>query len=93
MRFFLKILVLVLIAVNVLFYSITIKEGQQVLGKKTSLISNVLQSFEYYVKWILPYWWLIIILASLLLTGLMWRVKKLYGRGRYPSHCFCAIIF
>lgn len=77
MRSFVKIFLVVLIGINVLFYLITIKEGQDVLGKKDSWISNVLQSFEYYVKWVLPYWWLIIILVVLVLTLIVLGVKKL----------------
>jgi hypothetical protein len=68
----------VLIVINFLFYLVTIKEGQEVLGKQNSLIRNVFQSFEYYIKWVLPYWWLIIILVALLLTLILLGVKKLF---------------
>ena len=79
MRSFFKIFAVVLIVINVLFYLITIKEGQEVLGKQGSLIGKVLQSFEYYVMWVLPYWWLIIILVGLVLT-LIVRRKKAFAK-------------
>lgn len=82
MRSFFKIFAVVLIVINVFFYLITIKEGQDVLGKKNSLISNVLQSFEYYVKWVMPYWWLIILLVGLVLTLIVLGIKKLLWRGK-----------
>lgn len=82
MRSFIKIFLVVLIGINVIFYLLTIKEGQDVLGKKDSWISNVLQSFEYYVKWVLPYWWLIIIVVALVLALVVLGVKKLLRRSK-----------
>jgi len=82
MRSFIKIFLGVLIGINVLFYLLTIKEGQDVLGKKDSWISNVLQSFEYYVKWVLPYWWFIIIIVALVLALVVLGVIKLLRRNK-----------
>lgn len=82
MRSFVRIFLATLISINVLFYLITINEGQDVLGKKDSWVGNVLQSFEYYVKWVLPYWWLIIIVVALVLALIVLGVKKLLRRSK-----------
>jgi len=76
MKSFFKIFAIVLIVINVPFYLITIKEGQDVLGKKSYLIGNIFQSFEYYAKWVIPYWWFIIILVCVALTFTALGIKK-----------------
>jgi hypothetical protein len=77
MKFFLKIFAVTLIIINILFYLFTIKEGQEVLGKKETWFGNVVQSFEYYITWVLPYWWFIILIAGIVISFIALGVKKL----------------
>lgn len=43
---------------------------------------DVLNYFEYYTLWVLPYWWLIIILGGLILALIMF-LSNLFLRAAY----------
>ncbi len=41
-------------------------------------ISYIISSIKYFIFWVLPYWWIIIIVGSLILTLLYWLLKKIF---------------
>lgn len=49
-----------------------------------NIFKDMLKSFPYYIKWILPYWWFIIILGALLLAiiGLVLRKGLTFLRNK-----------
>lgn len=36
---------------------------------------DILGSIKYYFTWVLPYWWLIILISSVLLGAIFYRIK------------------
>jgi len=49
-----------------------------------NIFKDILNSFPYYIEWILPYWWLIMLVGALILTiiGLIVRRGLLFLRKR-----------
>ena len=78
---FINVFGIVLIPLNVLLYLMTYSEWQEVLGVKETLVDRVILSFEYYVAWVLPYWWIIIIGVALVLLGLYLAVRRMFNRS------------
>ncbi len=45
-------------------------------------IKDILKSFSYYISWVIPYWWLIIIIGTIVLALLIFGVKAGINRLR-----------
>lgn len=41
-----------------------------------SILRDILKSFPYYIEWILPYWWLIILVGALMLAVLSLIIRQ-----------------
>ena len=41
---------------------------------------DILGSFKYYVSWVLPYWWLMILIGSIVLGALFYGLKIGIGK-------------
>jgi len=42
-----------------------------------NIVSDLADSLKYFVLWVLPYWWIMIIIGAVLLTFLYWILKKI----------------
>lgn len=47
-----------------------------------NIFKDILQSFPYFIEWILPYWWLIIIVGALILALIVLFVRRLFLYAR-----------
>jgi len=36
---------------------------------------DILKSFSYYIGWVIPYWWLIILIGTIVLSVIMFGIK------------------
>ncbi|MNG01274.1 hypothetical protein D3C84_842440 [compost metagenome] len=61
----------------ILFFS-TISEGMKVLG---IVEFNITKSFEYFFLWVIPYWWLILLITSLIIACTTVGIMKLKKRN------------
>ena len=68
-----------LILLLIILYFSTIKEGIEVfqLSKSQQSFSKTM---EYFFLWVIPFWWFILIIASILLAILTKGILKLGGR-------------
>ena len=41
---------------------------------------DILNSIKYYILWVLPYWWLIILVGSLILGAVLFGIKTGIGK-------------
>jgi hypothetical protein len=41
---------------------------------------DIIGSFKYYVLWVLPYWWLMIIIGSIVLGAIIYGIKTGIGK-------------
>lgn len=49
--------------------------------RKTGIwYKDLLESFKYYILWVVPYWWLIIIFGAIIIASIIIVVKKLAGK-------------
>lgn len=49
--------------------------------RKTGIwYKDIIASFKYYVLWALPYWWLIILIGSVVLGLVFYRIKIGIGK-------------
>lgn len=63
-----------LLILLIIFYVATISEGMEVLAVNSFSLTK---SFEYFFLWVIPYWWFILIIISLILTSATIGIKKL----------------
>lgn len=68
MKIYLKHFIVFLIISSLILYFSTIKEGIEVLKLEGGYLKNIGRSFEYFFQWVIPYWWYILIIASLILA-------------------------
>ena len=54
-----------LILIMLILYFATIGEGIENLGLRNY---NFIQSIKYFLLWIIPYWWLMLIISSIILA-------------------------
>lgn len=54
-----------LIVIMLILYCATIGEGMENLGLRHY---NFIQSIKYFSLWIIPYWWLMLIISSIILA-------------------------
>ena len=67
MKIYLKHFLIFLIICSLILYFFTIKEGIDVLKLEGGYFKNIGKTFEYFFQWIIPYWWYILIIISLIL--------------------------
>jgi len=63
-----------LIAIIIILYFLTISEGMKIFGISSYDFSK---SIEYFSFWVIPYWWLVIIIVSVVLALITSGVLKL----------------
>lgn len=68
MKIYLKHFIVFLIVSSLILYFFTIKEGMEVLKLEGGYFKNIGRTFEYFFQWVIPYWWFILIIASLILS-------------------------
>ncbi len=68
MKIYLKHFLVFLIISLLILYFFTIKEGMEVLKLEGGYFKNIGRTFEYFFQWVMPYWWFILIIASLILS-------------------------
>ena len=78
MKKFFKYFLYYLIAFLFVLYITTIKEGMEVFGIKDYYI---LKSFEYFIFWVLPYWWFVVLAAAVLFAIATLSIKKFLIRA------------
>ena len=62
----------------ILFFS-SINEGTEVLGLSENE-KNVQKTFEYFIWWVMPFWWIYLLLASIILSIITVLIKMLICR-------------
>ena len=68
MKIYLKHFIVFIIISSLVLYFSTIKEGIEVFKLEGGYFKNIGKTFEYFFKWVIPYWWYILIIASLILA-------------------------
>ncbi len=68
MKIFIKHFLIILVITSLILYFFTIKEGMEVLKLEGGYFKNIGKTFEYFFLWVIPYWWYILIIASLVLS-------------------------
>lgn len=76
MKKFFKYFLYYLIAFLLILYVTTISEGMEVFGIK-DYWKGIAKSFEYYLFWVLPYWWLTLILVTAVFAIITFVTVKL----------------
>lgn len=63
---------------SLLLYLYSFSEGQDNIGNiQGSLFETLRISFEYYWLWVYPFWWFILLILSIVISGLLYLVLKL----------------
>jgi len=68
---------IILLSIIAYFIGLTDDAFQTVYPSK-NLLSYLMNSLKYFVFWVLPYWWIIILGGSFLITFLYWLLKKIF---------------
>lgn len=68
---------IILLSIIAYFLGLTDDAFQTVYPSK-NLLSYLMNSIKYFVFWVLPYWWIIILGGSFLITFLYWLLKKIF---------------
>jgi hypothetical protein len=71
------IISIIVLSVLAYFLGLTDSAFKQVYPSKNSL-SYLMNSVKYFIFWVLPYGWIIILGGSLLITFLYWLLKKIF---------------
>lgn len=74
MRNILKYSLCYLLAIVIILYVLTINEGMENFGISSY---NFLKSLEYFSFWVIPYWWLVLIIVSVVLSLITSGILKL----------------
>lgn len=78
MKTVIKYTVYYLTILMLILYFSTISEGMEVLG---IVDFNIKKSFEYFFLWVIPYWWLILLISSLIIARVTVGIMKLKKRN------------
>lgn len=82
MRLLIKIFSLVFLILNICLYLFTLSEGQKNIGTPAStLIETIYISLEYYFLWVLTFWFIALLLMSLIITTIVYLFYKI----KYPN--------
>jgi len=73
-RFFLMIIVI--ISIIAYFFGLADSAFRKIYPSRNP-ISYFINSIKYFVLWVLPYWWIIIIIGAVFFTLLYWAFLKL----------------
>ncbi len=73
---FLKTFITLLVLSSITLYIFSIKEGMEVLEMEGGYFKNIPKTFEYFFYWVVPFWWFILIIFSLVLSFLSILIKK-----------------
>jgi hypothetical protein len=82
--FFTSLLVYGVLAVVITFY-FGLQDLRNAEAFKHDLLANVRMAIGYYVTWVLPYWWSLILLVSVILTILTVALGALSRRFRQSN--------
>ena len=66
---FLKFLLLALVGLALILYISSIGEGMENLDMEGSYFENLPRTLDYFVLWVLPYWWLILLIGGIVIAG------------------------
>ncbi len=66
---FSKFLLLALAGLALILYISSIGEGMENLDMEGSYFENLPRTLEYFVLWVLPYWWLILLIGGIVIAG------------------------
>ena len=66
---FLKFLLLALAGLALILYISSIGEGMENLDMEGSYFENLPRTLEYFALWVLPYWWLILLIGGIVIAG------------------------
>lgn len=80
MKKFLKYFLDSLVAFLLILYVITINEGMEVFGI-SGYAEGIAKSFEYYLFWVLPYWLVIVVIATFLFALITLLIVKLMRKN------------
>gem|GEM_PF-2551108 len=81
MKKFFKYLLYYLLTFVLILYVSTIKEGMDFFGI-SGYAEGIAKSFEYYLFWVLPYWWLILLFTAVLFAISTFSINKFITRPR-----------
>ena len=76
MSTFIKYFFIVLVISSLVLYVATIKEGMETLYLEGGYFKNIGRTFEYFLLWVIPYWWYILIGASMILGAITTLIIK-----------------
>jgi len=76
MSTFIKYFFIVLVISSLVLYVATIKEGMETLDLKGGYFKNIGRTFEYFFLWVIPYWWYILIGASMIFGAITTLIIK-----------------
>ncbi|WP_418498961.1 hypothetical protein [Flagellimonas sp.] len=74
-RYIKHFLIFLLIGSLILYFS-SLREGMEVLKLEGGYFKNVGKTLEYFFSWVIPYWWYILIIASLILSLISVTILK-----------------
>ena len=66
---FLKYLFLAIAGLALILYIFSIGEGMENLNLEGNYFENLPRTLEYFVLWVLPYWWLILLIGAIAIAG------------------------
>ncbi|MCQ9640887.1 hypothetical protein MP478_15990 [Chryseobacterium sp. WG14] len=71
------IISIIVLSVIACFLGLT-DDAFQIVYPSKNVPSYLINSIKYFIFWVLPYWWIIIVGGSLLITFLYWSIKKIF---------------
>ncbi len=79
----LKIFIISIITLSVIAYFLGLTDSafQKVYISK-NFLSYIINSIKYFVFWVLPYWWILILGISFLVSILYWLLSMLFKNNR-----------
>ena len=72
---FSKFLLIALAGLSLILYIATISEGMENLNLGGNNYGNLLGTLEYFALWVLPYWWLTLLIGGIAIAGGLTIIK------------------
>lgn len=74
-----NVLIISVIVLSIIAYFLGLTDSafKQVYPSENILL-YLINSIKYFLFWVLPYWWIIILGGSFLITFLYWSFKKIF---------------